>query len=157
MAEDRGLKSHHTLDELKSDPAWRTAKVADELRPRQMIGGGYSRVWYEEDRDNCDQHGKLRQANHMPQRASRITLDVTGVRVCRVQDVTEVDAIATGCRPFFDHDNPVRVPSPNGGSIPMADLRGPIDDFKRNWTARHGHASWDANDWCEVFDFERRG
>ena len=33
----------------------------------------------------------------------------------------------------------------------------PLTLSAHDWTARHGPASWDANDWCEVIDFERRG
>lgn len=88
---------------------------------------------------------KLRGAVTMPRWASRITLDVTGVRVCRVQDVTSANAIASG---FPAYANSATIDS---------DTPDPRDDFKRNWIARHGPASWDANDWCAVVDFERRG
>ncbi len=38
----------------------------------------------------------------MPQWASRITLEVTDIRVDRVQRITEADAISEGVAPFFE-------------------------------------------------------
>lgn len=88
----------------------------------------------------------------MPRWASRLTLTVTDVRVQRLQDISEGDAIAEGCRPFFDHDNPTEQAGPNGKVHQMAPLRGPLDDFRRLWDSLNAHrAPWNSNPWiCAV-------
>lgn len=46
--------------------------------------------------------GGWRHASTMPRDASRLTVEITDVRVQRVQDITENDAVAEGERPFFE-------------------------------------------------------
>jgi hypothetical protein len=72
----------------------------------------------------------------MPRYASRITLEVTDVRVERVQNITDEDALAEG----VDQD----------GYIPRV-------QFKNLWdsiNAKRG-AGWDVNPWVWVIEFER--
>ncbi|MDF1801701.1 hypothetical protein [Thalassovita sp.] len=89
----------------------------------------------------------------MPRWASRLTLTVTDVRVQRLRDISEGDAIAEGCRPFFDEDNPRPMRCPNGGTMDMAPLKGPLDDFQRLWNSINGPDAWDAAPWVAAYTF----
>jgi len=77
---------------------------------------------------------------HMQRWASRLTLEVTDVRVERVQDISEEDAKAEGC--------PVR------GNIDAT--KDPIGWFAWLWdsiNAKRGY-SWDSNPWVWVVAFK---
>lgn len=75
---------------------------------------------------------------HMPRWASRITLEVTGVRVERLQDISRGDAMDEGC------------PFPN-----MAAGDDPRQWFSGLWSQINGAESWDANPWVWVVEFKR--
>ena len=79
---------------------------------------------------------------HMPRWASRITLEVTGVRVERVADITEEDAKAEGCEghPVSGHNG-----FPNGWA--------PRDEFQDLWQSIY--SNWDANPWVWVYQIRR--
>lgn len=89
-------------------------------------------------------HVRWRSPVTMPKWASRWTLTVGEVRVCRVQDVTSAMAIACG---FFAHANSMTID---------CDTRDPRDDFARRWDADHGPGSWAANPWCVSAAVETR-
>jgi len=73
---------------------------------------------------------KWRPSIHMPRAASRITLEVTDVRVERLGDVSESDARAEGV-----------VQS--------------VAEFKELWASINGPSSWDANPWVWVVEVKR--
>jgi hypothetical protein len=75
---------------------------------------------------------------HMPRAASRLTLEVTEVRVERVLDISEEDALAEGAK--LDH-----------GFLNTVSCRA---DFERIWIDINGQASWDANPWVWVVGFK---
>ena len=72
---------------------------------------------------------KWRSSIHMPRWASRITLEVVGVLVQRVQDISEEDARAEG---FASRA-----------------------EFAAYWDTIHGPGAWERNDWVWVFEYRR--
>lgn len=70
---------------------------------------------------------------HMPRWASRITLEITGIRFQRLQDIGQGDACAEGCPPFYE----------------------PIDWYSGLWEELNGPGSWQANPWVWVVEFKR--
>ena len=84
---------------------------------------------------------KWRPSIHMPRWASRITMEVTAVKVERLQDINRGGAMEEGC------------PFPNMASGPN-----PLDWFRDLWTSIHGPGAWEANPWVAAISFtvERR-
>jgi len=81
---------------------------------------------------------RQRPGIHMPRWASRITLEVTGVRVERLQAISRGDAMAEGC------------PFPN-----MAQGPDPRQWYADLWNSIHGAGSWAENPWVWVMKFRR--
>lgn len=92
----------------------------------------------------------------MPRWASRIDLEVTGVRVERLQEISEADARAEGIREGH-HD----VPAAMGGGVRTWDIGGdewwtdPVAAFRALWVDINGAGSWSANPWVWVISFRR--
>jgi len=87
---------------------------------------------------------------HMPRWASRITLEMTNVRVERLQAITEDDALAEGVD--VGTSQPATV---NGrpGSVVFFNAR---DAFAYLWNAINGdRAAWASNPWVFVIEFRR--
>ena len=97
-------------------------------------------VWYRADRADHESY-RWTPSIHMPRWASRITLEITGVRVERLNDISEADAMAEGA-------SPVLVP-PDGGDQPH------VVGYRDLWESINGAGSWDANPWVWVVAFRR--
>lgn len=80
---------------------------------------------------------------HMPRWASRITLEITDVRVERLQDISDSDAVNEGITGVLDDG----IWSYNGHALPR-------DGFTDLWKKINGDGSWDANPWVWVVSFK---
>jgi hypothetical protein len=124
----------------------------------------YGRYWYRADGEEIDmptiygetiKYGKAdglkwRPSIFMPKEAARIFLQVTNVRVERLQEITEEDAEAEGCINniafIHSYDNE------------YSNLHTAKEAFKQLWNtlnAKHGY-SWDVNPWVWVIEFEKQ-
>jgi len=83
--------------------------------------------------------GKWRPSIHMMRWASRITLEITDIRVERLNDISESDAIAEGiigvCEDGLWND--------------------PCDKYADLWESINGSGSWDLNPWVWVVEFKK--
>jgi len=130
-------------DRLWVREAWQAELRWDWTAPRDIKRG--SPIYFEfgdEAVPACA--GKKRPSIHMPRWASRITLEVTAVRVERLHDISADDARAEGCP-----DKP--VPGAEQASV---DLLAKLW-FHDLWAQINGQASWDANPWVWVVEFKR--
>lgn len=86
---------------------------------------------------------RWRPSIHMPRWASRILLEVTDVRVERLQDITEEQALAEGIKKHSDGGYHVEDGKHFSDS--------PVESFACLWSSVGG--DWDANPWvwCVIF------
>lgn len=96
--------------------------------------------WGDEDGDETDR-SHWKPSIHMPRAACRIILEITSVRVERLQEISEADACAEGC------DN-----SKSDAAIAAGWYEKPIAAFRRVWGQTGGQ--WNANPWVWVIEFK---
>lgn len=128
-------------DQLWVRETWQ-AIDGNELALRIMTEPHPSRGWIEYAATVPEGHEpppRWRPSIHMPRWASRITLEVTGVRVERLQDISEADALAEGVSAILDE---MRRATPRC-------------DFQALWQSINGPGSWDANPWVWIVEFKR--
>ena len=118
-------------DRLWVREAWAKTQPLGLPWPQTMIV-------YREGDNRTDYGGPWKPSIHMPRAASRITLEITGVRVERLQDISRGDAMAEGC------------PFPN-----MADGDDPRRWYADLWDQINGAGAWDKNPWVWVVEFRR--
>lgn len=130
--------------------------IVDERRfarsiPRQR--GNYWHPVYEEHFGNESREDRgfpWRPSIHMPRWASRITLEITDVRVERLNSISEEDARAEGiidggCVNCGESE-------PCGCAHPQPDA---TDAFAYLWQSIYGQENWNANPFVWVIQFER--
>lgn len=135
---------------------WRTYASLDDIPPRAIAPG--AGVQYEASGSNVigaeSLHGmgKFRPGMFMPRWASRILLEITAVRVERLQDISEADARAEGIAAFdvaFAGDKRRDPLTQQHPTVRFADA------FCDLWQSINGEQSWHENPWVWVIEFER--
>ncbi|MGP9804071.1 hypothetical protein [Paracoccus sp. NSM] len=125
----------------RGDRVWVREAFAQSGAAWPRIQEGLGRLHYRSDPDHGWQEywGRWRPSIHMPRWASRITLHITDVRVQRLQDISEADAVAEGA--------------------PVAELRmypelgNARHWFCDLWNSLHSPDAWDTNPWVCALTF----
>lgn len=79
---------------------------------------------------------KWRPSIHMPRWASRLMLEIVGVRVERLHSISDADVVAEGV-------------------WPASMAKSPIDAWRATWSTSYGTGSWDRNPWVWAIEFRR--
>ncbi len=96
-------------------------------------------------------HCCWRPSIHMPRWASRILLEITDVRVERLNAISEEDATAEGVPPAGS----LLPDYPGTFLTPKGDFATAKVAFQRLWESIYGEESWKANGWVWVISFKR--
>ena len=80
--------------------SWRVLKKYDRLSPSKLPPAAWQSIHWAADGDKPATHGRTRPGRFLPNARVRTRLEVVSVRVERLQDISEADAVAEG----FDTD-----------------------------------------------------
>jgi hypothetical protein len=119
----------------------RVGYLGDPPADEALISQWREQLFYRADGEpewEADGPTPWRSATQMPRWASRISLEMTRLRVERVRSISWDDAVAEGFCGMPD-----RHPAGDDGFSP-------IEDFEIDWDP----GSWRANDWVWVMDFK---
>jgi len=90
----------------------------------------------------------------MPKTACRLFLKIKSIRIERLQDITEADAVAEGVLRQYEVDGEFRykhyLPQFPGRVVSTAKA-----SYKTLWQSLNGPESWDLNPWVWVVEFEK--
>ena len=141
----------------------------DRLWVRETFATCGSRVRYRADQADPNDYPGVnfqpwRPSIHMPRSASRITLEITDVRVQRLHDITCEDILAEGVRvPACEQTGnaliDISTPDGPGAFLTREQFKNPDALLRAHWAALwcaiNGRASWDANPWVWAITFQR--
>ena len=154
VRETWGVVSHAW--DADGDPIdWIPDRPATPIREMRFGQGYYSghaiyaadgsHEWAGDDDGGGEPRSAWHPSIHMPRAASRITLEITAVRVERLQDISEADAIAEGCS--------IECMSPSGDDSGTA-IYGP-GGYLALWDQINGVGAWASNPWVWAITFKR--
>lgn len=154
-------------DRLWVREAWRSVASLDKSNAGKIVEqareAGWDKPWApiewladgrRRDWDNArDVAGRYRYARFMPRWLSRITLEITGVHVERLQDISSSDAEAEGISEF-DPDAHAAVVCSLAKAMGTT-AEDPRASYAALWESINGDGSWAMNPWVWALTFAR--
>lgn len=113
--------------------------------------------------DHTVSDAKWRPSIHMPRWACRTVLEITNIRVERLQEISEEDAIAEGVTCLggvngtYDRDDFSGCWTNYSSTETAAYWNSPIDSYHSLWDSINGVGSWMLNPWVWVLTFRKVG
>lgn len=159
-------------DRLWVKETWRTERAFDAVAPAKVPRNACIQHAEEEPEPNRGIYGKTRPSIFMMRWMSRITLEVTGVRVERLQEISETDAKAEGVElPHVERETPDFSICPTCGGTGLFTDFNPVTygarpdtdctrcdsaakRYRWLWESINGADSWAANPWVWVVEFK---
>ncbi len=170
VGDDNWLKgaSNHVVHATDHCPL---GKIGDQLWVRE-------KTWVDKDTkqfkwyvnqdvfkvDRIRDNVKIQPSIFMKRKFSRIQLKITDVRVERLQDISQEDALAEGIKAISKDGTTIKYGIPDRDGLPGNDDHGwpwqewetsPIAAYKKLWESINGQNSWHLNPWVWVIEFER--
>ncbi|HGW5845088.1 TPA: hypothetical protein ACNIPC_002551 [Klebsiella pneumoniae] len=157
VRETWGVVSHE-LDEDGRIQQWTPNRPATAIHEMPFGNGYYSGhaiyaadgdfTWGDDDGYE-DGRSCWKPSIHMPKAASRILLEITDVRVERLNSIHDVDAMREGIQ------NLTTCSHADFGIPGVVNAQHPVRAFQLLWESIYGADSWRANPWVWVIEFKR--
>jgi hypothetical protein len=131
---------------------WPKWEVGDILWVREsfVYRDKHDKYYYKADHTQFDPyaHSGWKPSIHMPRAACRIRLQITDIRVERLQDISEEDAIAEGITPHNHSGNAWYFME----NVYYTD--DPVSAYEKLWSKINGEESWNQNPWVWAIAFK---
>jgi hypothetical protein len=130
-------------DRLWCKETWKPHSIYADRKPSEIPE---SKIFYRADDAYAPSNTKWWPSLFMLRWASRLTLFVTDVRIERLQDISEADAIAEGCKQYS---------SATKLSRPFhAEWKGIYrEGYAELWNEINGAGAWESNPWVVAYTF----
>lgn len=144
-------------DRLWVRETWAVVPQVTDNGPKHKAKGDGTGATWRASWDGNPSGFKWKPSIHMPRWASRLTLEICGVRVERLNDISEWDAISEGAmtlpnRPTYEAEC-AEAKSRGEKRPPIGDS--PRHRFQRLWIEINGEESWSFNPWVWVVEFKK--
>ena len=138
-----GLSNYWSADQKNHRP---------DLKPSELIQAECC-ILYRASIDLHSSPHRWKPSIFMPRWASRITLNITGIRLEKLHDISEADAINEGIEKHSDGEFVNYMLDQLGGNYHSFDC--PIKSYFSLWEKINGKESLESNPWVWVTEFKR--